>query len=290
MVSKYSGQQDIAITLKKRGVNRIFDFFDVSTIENPSKQISREVNCLPSRYSLDGVGTDWHGPFVVQAVKNGDGDIPECRHYTGGNHAYDNTGYLESSATGRTTSYAFYADGYPVTNQEGNCSRLEVRWSNRVQGCNTIREDGSGREILQENHVLTFDGKTWDSYVELIPLEKIRMLNWYGFQCNYTGEYYSKVRFVGGKNRGLLGNPSDSGNRECFRIEIVGPQDKIILELDPMLDLGKRELYGGETGAFAATYKKVYFNIIDESSDERLRIWDAGEMYVLRGKYIFEPM
>lgn len=290
VVSKYSGKQDIAVTLKKRGVNQIFDFYDISMIDNTAQQISTDLNARLSMYSCEGMGTDWHGPFRMQAVENADGDLPECNHFTGGNHGYDNTGSLEVSATGRTIGYTFYADGYPVHEGTGWCNVLKLKWSNLVQGQNTIRKDGSGREILQENHILTFDGREWGSYVELIPLEKVRMKGWYGFQCSMSDKYYPYVSFVGGANRGLLEKGADCGNKDCNRFEIMGQEHKLILELDPLLDLGKRELYVGNRGAFSASYGKAYFFVINEEADELLRIWNPGELYALRGKYIFEPI
>lgn len=289
-VTKYSKKQDIAVTLQKRGVNQIFDFYDISMIDNTAQQISTDVCCRSSIYSCCGIGTDWHGPFWVQAMDNIDGDMPECNHFTGGNHGYDNTGNLEVSATGRTICYTFYADGYPVHEGTGWCDSLKLKWINLVQGQNTIKKDGSGREILQENHILTFDGREWQSYVELIPLETVRMKRWYGFQCSMSDNHYPYIRFIGGMNRGLREKGADSGNKDCNRFEIFGNQHKLILEVDSLLDLGKRELYIGNKGAFSASYGKAYFFIINEQSEEKLRIWNPGELYALRGKYIFEPV
>ena len=287
-VSKYNGHQDIAITLQKSGPNHLFDFYDMSFIENTQPQVSHDTSYLPSRYSCYGVGTDWHMPFIVRAVENGDGDHPEKRYYTGGNHGYDNTFNMEVSATGRTVKYTFLADGFPVTEGSGTCSRLEVRWTNRIQGYNTTKADGTGREILEENHIMSFDGKEWNSYVELIPLETVCMETWYCFGCNYIEKFYPHVRFPGGKNREENGCICKCGNKDCYRVEMYGDEDKIILELDPMFDLGKRELYGGNDGAYSTYCHKAYFNVISSDTDESLRTWKAGQMYTARGKYIFE--
>lgn len=290
VVSKYSRKQDIAVTLKKRGVNQIFDFYDIAMIENTQQQISTALESRTTLYSPCGIGTDWHGAFSMQAVENIDGDLPLCNHFTGGNHGYDNTGSLDASATGRTFCYAFYADGYPVDAGTGWCNALRLTWSNLVQGQNTIKKDGSGREIMRENHVLTFNGREWTSYTELIPLEKLRMKRFYGPMCSMSDTYYPYVRFVGGVNRGLLGKGADCGNRDCNRIEVMGSEHKLIMELDPLLDLGKREMYVGNKGAFSATYGKAYFSLLNEQSEEALRIWKPGELYAFRGKFIFEPV
>lgn len=291
-ISKYSPWQDIAVLLKKRGVNQIFDFDDVAVIPNVTPRISTNPDKMDSLFPElgAGIGTDSHGPFQVRALENIDGDIPECNHFTGGNHGYDNSGSLEVSATGRTSHYAFYGDGCPLSDGAGWCNVLTLKWTNLVQGYNTIRQSGGGREILQENHTLTFDGREWSSYVELLPLERVLLQRWYGFQCRLSKKYYSKVRFPGGANRGLLEQGADCGNRDCNRIEILGEEHKLIMELDPLLDLGRRELYVGDIGAFSAPYGKAYFNIINPQSDETLRTWEAGELYVLRGKYIFESI
>ena len=287
VVSKYDGQQDIAVTLKKTGPNHLFEFFNIAFIPNTRKEVSRDTGSRISRYYP---GTDWHMPYIMRAVENGDGDKPEKRFYTGGNHGYDNTSSPETSATGKTAKLCFLVDGFPVFQGSGYCGRLEFRWTNLIQGYNTTKEDGSGRAILRENHKMTFDGKEWNSYVELIPLETVCIESWYGFGCNFVEPYYTHIRYPGGNNREELGIVSSSGNKDCYRIEIYGDHDKIILELDPLLDLGKRELYEGDSGAFSMPYHKVYFHIIHSSADETLRTWQAGQMHVIRCKYIFEAM
>ena len=73
--------------------------------------------------------TDWFGPFVLEALSNIDGDDINNRTYTGGNHNYNNTGSMDSTATARNLSLSYYADGKELADGDrGFCSFIEISY------------------------------------------------------------------------------------------------------------------------------------------------------------------
>jgi chromosome segregation ATPase len=108
---------------------------------------------------------------MVRATENADGDDIESTYFTGGNHQYNNQG-SGSSATARSLSLRFFVDGREVMSEKGYANKIEIRWTNNVQGYNTRKADGTGREILQERHRLIFNGIEWtETTNKLIELQ-----------------------------------------------------------------------------------------------------------------------
>lgn len=281
LIAKYDNNNDLAITLQKTGGNNLFNFRYIGIIPNCSKKISANTDNIS--YIIDGVD-DWFSPFVVGAKSNIDGDDISNQTFTGGNHQYNNTA-SGSTATARTTSLKFYADKIEVSNVSGGCDMFEMIWSNRVQGYNTKKSDGTGREILQENHRLIYDGNKFDVYVELIPLEDVNMVKWYGLQWK-ANNAYNNVRYIDGVNRAVnvvSSAASSSGNNDCCYVSSYGDTHAMLISIDKIYDLGSREMYTGTNGAFTQTYGKGYFYIIDNTD------LDSDNMYSLHGSYQFMP-
>ena len=89
--------------------------------------------------------TDIFSPHIVKAVNNADGDNlnengSHREYFTGGNHQYNNSG-SGSTATARCESFSVTDLGHKVV----------VKWTNYIQGYNTTKVDGSGREIMRED-------------------------------------------------------------------------------------------------------------------------------------------
>lgn len=284
VVSKYSKTQDVVFHLACKGGNGLFDFWKVGLIESIDSQVSS--SHVANSYIIKNSG-DWHAPFVVRAKANANGDNPSSGYFTGGNHQYNNS-ESGSTATARCVNLRFFADNREVKDTSGYANTLKIEWTNYVQANNTTKEDGSGREVLQENHRLVFDGRVWESVVELIPLEDVTMKNWYGFQFSGLNESYDRVFYPSGTNRGIYPTTeySECGDDKCFQMVAIGSKHRLTMELDPLYDLGKRQFASGITkGAFATTYGKGYFCVVDGTYD-----FSAGGHYYLRGKYIFESV
>ena len=285
LIAKYNALNDIAITLEKKGGNDLFDFYSLGLIGNTSKDISRTAD---SQTIFLSTGSDWFAPFVVKARNNIDGDDTSSDTFTGGNHQYNNTG-SGSTPTARGTALVFKADNMEVTEGSGSCSHFEMDWTNLVQATNTKKADGTGREVLQENHRLIFDGDRFEFFVDLIPLEDVKMMVWYGAQWTWeSGQNtpYPKVRYIGATDRDeheCESATSTSGDHTCCHVVGYGNNHEIRLDIDENYDLGDHKFYPSGTSAiFTQTYGKGYcnfFNVDDLAEDA---------MYSLHGWYQFK--
>ena len=260
------------------------DFVSFSVSENSNVTIDKDA----ATTVFLNPDTDWHSPYIVQAVNNVDGDMPDgyASHFTGGNHAYSNSS--SGSDTARCDVLKYYVNGKEVDKYEGYADTVKVFWRNYVQGNNTKKNDGSGREIICEEHTLTFDGNEWVSEVEIIPLEDVIIKRFYGLQlCGLSASRYAKIKYINGTNRNenVVTVSSMSGNADCTAMTAWGDEHCVKCEIDPTYDLGKRTFYSGNQGAFSLTYGKAYFTIIDGTET-----FNAGNHYYLRGKYKFEHM
>jgi hypothetical protein len=274
VASPYKADKDLLVTMNLGRGNGLFDFASFKLMPRGMDIESGEAFAE----TLMTNGTDWHAPFIVRATENADGDDVGSAYFTGGNHQYNNQG-SGSSATARSVSLRFFVDGREVVSDKGYANKIEICWVNNVQGYNTRKADGTGREILQERHRLIFDGIEWSETIELEPLETVFMERWYGLQFVYTNNY-PNYRYIGSADRTLHTNEeSDCGGKDADGIVAYGDEHKIEMTIDTSVDLGKRTL-SGETGALCSD-AKAYMFIIDYKQME------AGEVYRLCGGYKF---
>lgn len=274
VVSKYGTNKDLSVTLAKKGGNNIFDFQSFGEIANDKPYPSN----LLTVQEITGVGTDMHAPFKVRAVANIDGDNTDSI-YTGGNHGYN------SLPTGRTAVLRFFVNNREVTDGSGYCSFIEIRWTNYVQAWNTVKNNGTGREVLRENHRMVFDGLEWRESIEIIPLEDVALETWYGLQFYGTHSIYPNIRYVGGLNRGVFNGSENSncGDNKAHKIIGFGDSHRIEMEIDPSFDLGSRSMYAGTSGAFVSGMK-AYFYIVQNQNLAK------DSLYALKGIYRFLPV
>lgn len=276
VASHYTTDKDLLVTMNLGRGNGLFDFASFKLMpygmDIESGEALAEI--------LMANSTDWHAPFIVRATENADGDDVGNSYFTGGNHQYNNRG-SGSTATARSLSLRFFADGREVISEKGYANNIEIRWVNNAQGYNTRKADGSGREILQERHRLVFDGCEWSETIELESLEQIYMERWYGLQFVRT-PIYPNYHYIGAEDRKLHQNDSsDCGGKNADGIVAYGTEHKIEMTIDTGVDLGKRVLSGG-TGALCSS-DKAYMFIIDSKQME------IGEVYRLCGGYKFMP-
>lgn len=276
--TKYTNNTDLLVSFGKHGANNLPDFWGLGTTANNSKypKIYRPVFISDYTYILS-IGTDWHGPFIVKALTNIDGDLPQSNDFTGGNHNYHN------NPTAICDSLKFYIDGKKTTNYSGYCNNICIKWTNRVQATNTQKQDGSGRYVLKENHMLNFNGIKWESIVEIIPLENISIITYYGFQASGINSIYKNVRFIGANNREVYNSESVgiSGDNIANGIKLYGSEHQLELDLETGYDLGNRRFYNGDKGTFN-TQNKAYFNLIDN-----LMLAKKGNAYFAKCIYCF---
>lgn len=230
--------------------------------------------------------TDWHGPYVMSAVNNADGDQVSNQYFTGGNHNYNNSGSSDAAATARNLSLKYFADGKLLTDGDsGYAQHIEYQWVNRIQAYNTTKADGSGREVLEERHRMTYDGLSFETYVEIEPLEDVKIQTWYGLQ---TAIGWTNVQYIGGTNRAVykLTDGATSGNKLPSICAVYNDTDRLEMEIDRTLDLGTGVLLPEDftQGYFSTSYGKCYSYLIKNAD------LSSGDIYGARGYWRFIPI
>ena len=276
---QYSDKFDILIDIRKKGGNNLMDFYEFFLFPKGKRLWELEINDLTHIQTTD---TDWHGPFVVRALENEEGDDLVTKKFTGGNHEYTNTG-KGGVANAKTTYLEFFVDGKKVGDSFGEAENIEIRWSNDVKAYNTQRADGGGRYVLSENHILRFDGFEFTSDFEVIPLEDVEMVVWFGLQSLAPRNIYKTIQYVGSEDESEhpIEELTSCKNKNVWKAVAKGDGHRFEMEIDPTVDLGDRHMYDGDKVIFNSEWSKIYFNVI---SEKRLL---KGKSYRLRGKYRF---
>lgn len=120
-------------------------------------------------------------PYQIEAVENGNGDR-QTLGFTGGCHGYDNTIYATSNSTASEYSLHIYGDGTEITSGTHYCNEIKIVVVNNIQASNTCLAEGTGRSVLQEKLIYTFDGTTLKLINTITPLEAIKIYRYYGVQ------------------------------------------------------------------------------------------------------------
>lgn len=283
VAAKYSKSQNIIFTFSQHAPNYIYDFSDIELVYNPSPYVTPSRNGMCFLYTAS---TDWHSPFMVLADKSDDGDWKFEHHFTGGFHGYTNK--AQGTATARTKSFAFYADGAELPQiQEGYCSEFTITWTNAVQGSNTKKQDGSGREIMEERHTLTFDGERWLSSVTLFALEDITIERVYGFQAVLSPAWGSEIIYSTLPDQKFTaGTESNSENKNTPAVRCSDESNVLEISLDTDYGIGNRVYCSDNVpGIFTTSYNKLYFNIVNGIPLSMLQ----GTEISYRGTYCFYP-
>lgn len=287
VVSKYDKETDLVVKFGKRGPNNLPDFISFATCLNNIQIVSSGANAT----EFIGNVTDWHSPFQIKAVDNGDGDKGDNYNFTGGNHNYNNVSTIgDGLATARCGSLKFIIDGCETVSGSGYSDNIKVAWENYVQGNNTIKADGTGREIIKEVHELIIDNGTFKSSGYIEPLEKVHIYSYYGYQIyglNLNTAFNHSIAFIGGTNRKEITEISvanESGNTDCNGFIVKGSEHICRLTIDVNYDLGKRDLYEGTKGCFNTPTQKAYTNLISNAFN-----LEAGNRYYSRAVWEFFP-
>lgn len=282
-ILQWYGKKVMCIKMKQKGVNNLFDFYQwyVSNKEQDELIPYSDLEFT----QIAGSGTDMFGPHVIVAKNNSDGDfntesdLPKSL-FTGGVHGYNNG---TTSPTARCYHISVYADGKMLPeNYTGYCNEIKIRWVNLLQGVNTQKADGSGREILKEEYNVIFNGEQFDVNFEMTALEDITHRRFYGLQsiegCWNKGVYYigSKINF-GFNDSKVASNSGDNENyatdnvtadRSCTQIKRVGDDHIIEFGIDKNVGLGDGYYVGKRYGLCmtAANTHKSYCQLITSST------------------------
>lgn len=265
----YTPNEDRVIELSRVGLNKLFSFSKLYKIYSVQDAIyqSGKMNNLSTVQVFD---TDIIGPIMVSAENNENGDDPIAA-FTGGWHGFNRD--QSGSPTARHISLQVWVDGKIVKDTfKGYANDLVIETTSNIQGFNTKKKDGSGREIIQQKVKMTFNEGRADVQIKMIPLEKVRIHTYYGLQTALSQLYAnSSIRYESGDSpewKDTSSGPNDSGPKGKYpnvKSMIVRNKnnDVIVAWLDTKNGLGER-LNVSDTypAAFFVGYKS-YFNLVN---------------------------
>ncbi len=272
-------KKDLCITMGHNSIgNNLYSFLDMYDKSNVGA-LSADFTPESGANTLGMSQSDWISPYVVKAVSNADGDHPAADYFTGGNHRSNNS----SSGAGKTateTALKILIDGVePTIDKVYPCSFIDVFVTNLINGYNTSKDDGTGRNIIQED--IHFHITTEKVEIERVitPLETVVVQRCYGLQIYYPS---STVSFIGGEDRIPFAVNANklSGNKNT-RDVIATSAFEIRSGVYPT-DIGS---FGFNDSAFSyfTSGNKVYSNVIYNNATE----FSTGEKYYCNGYYIF---
>ena len=262
--------------------NKFFDFRSFIILTRGQEKVNYPETVIDGTEIFGSSTTDCISPIIVGAVNNINGDNTE-KWFTGGNHAYGNVGN-GVSRTMRELSCDVLVDGKVV--QIGNKgirgNRAIIKVVNRIQGYNTCKQDGSGREIVEQRITVDFTHTKCIVTVEYIALEQIIIYDIAGVGQYCAANSSRKYRFIGSTSKkGLYlfnstGNVPDNTDRKINPIQIL--YNGYCLGIR-MSDIGLGNLVYNPTmqNAYETASNKVYTRLFDTNQAVQLDADDKLE-------------
>ena len=264
--------------------NKFFDYGGISFLEKGVGGINNTRPYSQQYFTL----TDYIMPIVVAAVNNANGDFPtNTSYFTGGFHAYGNATSGNVTPTMRQISQSVFVDGVSLVGTEafvyGN--KVEIDVVNNLQGCNTEKADGTGREIMSQHIHIYADKSQVKVRVEFVALESVKV-----YQMDGIGQYFpfNSFRLVGSKTKkgvyakGTLQRPDDTDRNVCA---IRSFNDSFFLEcgINPSYAEGNCKYNSVTYNAQATQANKGYFHLIAGDPVDLAQ----GEMLSFEGYFDF---
>lgn len=271
-----SDSLSVCVVFANVGGNSLFNFYSIHNVTEENSDVMND-SFESNGTEISAGSTDWFGPYVVQAVNDADGDVPEGNNYfTGGNHRSNNTG-VGGGVTAVQNSLAILIDGRtPVNGMVYNAFEIVAKWSNDVQGNNTSKSTGNGRAILTENWSMKINADGIFCENDFVAKEAITLKTYYGLQVYFPS---SNILMKGGTTRTsiAMGSAGNSGNKTCREANVYSANFSVELDVDA-LDLG---LFDNTTHSFVMTSaNKLYCYAVSQNISIA-----QGEHYYLSGCY-----
>lgn len=291
VMCKYSADNDVVYLFNKVGPSSIMQIAGYDKLPNTEMYCSGDFT--KARTHILQAGTDWMSPYKVIAVNNADGDGAGQGvngYYTGGFHAYDNS--QSGVATGRTSAYKLFIDNKEITDtadkvyEATDSVTLEV--TNLIQGNNTTKEDGTGREILQEKIIYTITPNRIDIVNTITALEDIIISQYYGLQL-YLGAIggFSGFSYYGDTVENHDFSVATSYTKEIDSLigGLDGDANRIVCQLDKK-GIGRHQyIKSGGIMARSIAGRKVYNSLVDNSPN--YLPLSTGDSVFISGHYAF---
>lgn len=272
---KYNDTNDIHVHINRFSANKLMLIGKIAFVENNNKFVSKDFSKIEIEFS--GEITDWLSPYIVKAINNGDGDKINNGEYefVGGCHNYNNTATTESSATARLLKYDLYVNGMKISeNGIYQADKVKIICTNRIQANNTKKENGKGREVLEECIVYNINASKISVSNTIRALEPIHIDRYYGLQSyiiGFTNSSNSKINYVDGKNYASYdvnkGSASNCGTlsdgADTRKIIIYNDNHILNIEIDN-IGLGKKRSINTNTKVAFQENNKTYFSLIND--------------------------
>lgn len=294
----YDENIDLCVNLKKKAENNLFDFEYFFRLNNTTGTVLTYMPEPSERQTINGGSTDYIAPSIIYARNNIDGDFPSFndKKFTGGWHGYNNA-TSGVTATARNIENHVYVDNQEVltdTYKIGN--EIKIILINRLQGSNTEKQDGTGREIMEQKITITMNNKSNKIIVnsELKALEDIIIGVHYGLSyyrlnnndiCYLIGSRNRRTPFTYAENR-ILSDIYTTGTKEI----ISSTGDAFEMSKNPLLDLGSGYKVTEGYGLLISSLKAYlqFVNAINNIVDNGLYL-NTGEIARWEAYYDINP-
>lgn len=293
-INNYDESHDLAIRFKRKTGNNLPDFYSWDVCKNISSNVLVDDDEVEKR-SISQGDTDYLSPSVVYAINNVDGDYPDFTSgkLTGGWHMYDSKTSGDYTATARNISFKVYCDGKEVVAGEkirGDDVIVDI--VNRLQGSNTEKADGSGREIIEQHFRISFrKGNEVVVDGEITALEDILYANYYGISYYFYGKQKTLPCYLVGDEITREGvTPTIDLHRSdnnCNAIISITDTDVFEMNIDTSIDLGKFNHNSGFNIQFSSG-KAYPILILKKEKNNYLKLPKGGKAF-FRGKYKCYP-
>ncbi len=276
----YNSQKDIVFIFALDGGNNLPDYRRVYLLPKDT-----DVNDFTTSDDviIHDVG-DMIGAYRISAVENVDGDTPENRYFTGGNHQTNNS-YKGAAATAHNESFNVYVDGELLGDSNVFCDSVVLKWTNYIQAHNTTKSTGDGRAVLREDVEITMNGCRTELCIKNTALEKVERQRYYGLQLmNWS---FVTIKYIGGKpdtEYSLLGGECSSSGNRIARSYIVKTKAGTSMEAGVYdVGLGNFEHCAEGVSSIFVANGKTYFSLINGTVVKQ----DKDEVVFVKGYYDF---
>mgnify|MGYP000015534079 FL=1 len=274
---------------KEHTINKNFDFQNLFLIKRIGElpNTSQSPNDTSYHY-LAGHDTDYIVAMRICSESNSDGDFPDFTDkFTGGYHGYDSQTSGNYTPTMYELNKEVFANGSIMkAGESGYYDSLKIIVRNLVQGSNTEKKDGSGRNILLQEIILKcLPNKTFNIQVNLTPLENIRFYQVNGL-CAFND--FDSIQFISSDNKSKL-YPKDHVFRyQDARVDTIRQISEncfFDIFINPFFGIGTGIYNGNDYNASIESANKSYFWIIDKR--EGLFV-PQGTIFSFRGGFKLE--
>lgn len=260
--------------------NKFWDLFGLYVIDRGPDSVAYPPDVVSFGTPIAAsTTTDSILPVIVGAVNDIDGDNTS-HWFTGQNHAYGNVSE-GVTPTMREVSCNVDVDGTPV-----GLGELAVRGKvctiavvNMVQGFNTCKADGTGREIIKQKISVRCSNDKCSVRVEYLALEDVVFYNIPGFGMYGAPNTGRKFRLIGSLTRaesydydGTAISPA-AGDHKVNALNFS--RNGMALEVRMKdVGLGNMLLNTTENNAYSTTANKVYTRLT--ASDTEFHLPEGG--------------